>query len=45
MALAEVPTKVLIFSFCFSALKNNSIYQRSLYYGRECRRSQLQAIV
>ena len=30
-ALALVPTKVLIFNVCFSALKNNSICQRSLY--------------
>ena len=29
-ALALVPTKVLIFRFCFSALKNSSICQRSL---------------
>ena len=29
-ALADVPTKVLIFRFCLSALKNSSICQRSL---------------
>ena len=29
-ALALVPTKVLIFRFCFSALKNSSTCQRSL---------------
>ena len=29
-ALALVPTNVLIFRFCFRALKNSSICQRSL---------------